>query len=42
MIEFCKKYRLSTGTMHLCLNTMGVLGPTKALELLKDFYVEAS
>jgi hypothetical protein len=42
MIEFCKKYRLATGAMHICVNTMGLAGPLKALKLLKDFYAEAS
>lgn len=42
MIEFCKKYRLATGAMHLCVNTMGDQGPTKALALLRDFYMEAA
>jgi hypothetical protein len=41
MIEFCKKYRLATGAMHLCVNTMGEQGPVAALKLLKDFYSEA-
>ncbi len=28
LIEFCKKYKLATGAMHLCVNTRGELGPT--------------
>lgn len=39
-IEFCKKYRLATGAMHLCVSTMGEKGPVEALKLLKDFYSE--
>jgi len=41
MIEFCKKYKLATGAMHLCVNTMGERGPVQALKVLKDFYTEA-
>jgi len=41
MIEFCKKYRLATGAIHLCLSTMDIDGPVQALKLLKDFYTDA-
>ena len=41
MIDFCRKYRLATGVMHLCVNTMEERGPVQALKYLKDFYTEA-
>jgi len=31
LIEFCKKYKLSSGLIYLCLSTYGIEGPVVAL-----------
>jgi hypothetical protein len=41
MIEFCKKYRLSTGAFYLYISTAGEKGPVLGLNVLRDFYFEA-
>lgn len=41
MIAFCQKYKLPTAAMHLCVNTLGDVGPVVALQLLKDFYEQS-
>ena len=39
LIDFCKKYHLTSGLMYLCLNTYGEFGSLQALIQLKDFYM---
>lgn len=41
MIEFCKKYRLSTGAFYLYVSTGGEKGPVSGLNTLRDFYYDA-
>jgi len=41
MIEFCKKYKLSTGAFYLYLSTQGESGPIQALDTLREFYLDA-
>jgi hypothetical protein len=41
MIEFCKKYRLSTGAFYLYVSTGGEKGPILGLNTLRDFYFDA-
>ena len=41
MIEFCRKYKLSTGAFYLCVSTGGEKGPIQGLNILRDFYSDA-
>ena len=41
LIEFCAKYRLATGVMHLCMQAYGSEGPVRVLRYLRDFYHQA-
>ena len=38
LIEYCRKYGLTSALMYLCLNCYGQQGPHQALTQLRDFY----
>ena len=39
LIEFCHKHHLSTALMHLCVSAYGEVGPSVAIDQLRDFYL---
>lgn len=41
LIEFCRKYKLATGCLFMCIDTHCELGPSIALSQMRDFYIQS-
>jgi len=41
LIEFCRKYKLATACLVMCIDTHCELGPSIALKQMRDFYVQS-